>query len=193
MSLAPIIEHVTDFVKNLSYNCSLIQQCPFWFCSVAMLCLTLCNSKNPRLPYSLSAGACSDSCLFRQWCHPTVSSSATPFSSRPPSIFPSITVFSNESSLSNEASGGQSTGASALASVLPVNCCCCWFPLGLTDLISLLSKGLSRVFPSTTVQKHQFLGPQSSLWSKSLIYRWLLEKYNFDYINLCQQKDVFYF
>ena len=74
------------------------------------------------------------------------------------------------------ASGGQSIGASALASVLPANCCCCWFPLGLTDLISLLSKGLSRVFSSTAVQKHQFLGPQSSLSSKSLIHRWLLEK-----------------
>ena len=99
MSLAPIIEHVTDFAKNLSYNCSLIQQCPFWFCSVAMLCLTLCNSKNSRLPYSsLNTGACSDSCLFRQWCHPTVSSSATPFSSLPQS-FPVSRFFSNESSL----------------------------------------------------------------------------------------------
>ena len=156
MSLAPIIEHVTDFAKNLSYNCSLIQQCPFWFWSVAMLCLTLCNSKNSKLPYSsLNTGACSDSCLFREWCHPTVSSSATPFSSRPQS-FP-VSRFFPVSHLF--ASGGQSIGASALASVLPVNCCCCWFPLGLTDLISLLSKGLSRVFSSTTVQKHQFLGP----------------------------------
>ena len=189
MSLAPIIEHVTDFAKNLSYNCSPIQQCPFWFCSVAMLCLTLCNSKNSRLPYSsLNTGACSDSCLFRQWCHPTVSSSATPFSSRPQS-FP-VSRFFPVSHLF--ASGGQSIGASALASVLPMNIQD-WFFLGWTVWISLQSKGLSRVFSSTTVQKHQFLGPQSSLWSKSLIYRWLLEKYNFDYINLCQQKDVFDF
>ena len=61
------------------------------------------------------------------------------------------------------ASGGQSIGASASATVLPVNIQD-WFPLGLTDLISLQSKGLSRVFSNTTVQKHQFFGAQPSLW-----------------------------
>ena len=64
---------------------------------------------------------------------------------------------------------------SALASVFPVNIQD-WFPLGLTDLISLLSKGLSRVFSNTTVQKHQFFGAQLSLWSNSHIHTWLLEK-----------------
>ena len=94
-----------------------------------------------------------------------------PFSSCPHSFpasgsFPMSRLF---------ASGGQSTGASASASVLPMNIQC-WFPLGLTGLISLLSKELSRVFSSITVQKHQFLGTQSSLQSNSHICTWLLEK-----------------
>ena len=71
------------------------------------------------------------------------------------------------------ASGGQSIGASASASVLPMNIQG-WFPLGLTDLIFLLSKRLSRVFSSTAMQKHQLLSTQSSLWSH--IHTWLLEK-----------------
>ena len=74
------------------------------------------------------------------------------------------------------ASGGQSTGASASASVLPMNIQD-WFPLQLTGLISLESKGLSRVFSNTKVQKHhQSFGVQPSLWSNSHIYTWLLEK-----------------
>ena len=73
------------------------------------------------------------------------------------------------------ASGGQSIGASASASVLPVNIQDL-FPLGLTSLISLLSKGLSRVFSNTTVWKHQFFGAQPNLWSNSHIRTWLLEK-----------------
>ena len=72
-------------------------------------------------------------------------------------------------------SSGQSIGASASASVLPVNIQG-WFPLGLTDLISLLPKGLSRVFSSSTAQQHQFFGAQLSLWSSSHICTWLLEK-----------------
>ena len=89
-----------------------------------------------------------------------------------PSIFPSIRVFSNESIL---ASGGQSIGASALASVFPMNIQD-WFPLELTGLISLQCKWLSRVLSNTTVQKHQFFGAQPSLWSNSHIRLWLLEK-----------------
>ena len=73
------------------------------------------------------------------------------------------------------ASGGQSTGASASASVLPKSIQN-WFPLRLTTLISLLSKGLSRVFSSTTVQKHQFSGTLPSLLSSSYICTWLLER-----------------
>ena len=71
--------------------------------------------------------------------------------------------------------GGQSTGASASASVLPMNIQD-WFPLGLTSWISLQFQGLSRVFSSTTVQKHQFLDAQSSIWSNSHIHTWLLKK-----------------
>ena len=73
------------------------------------------------------------------------------------------------------ASVGQSIGVSASASVLPVNIQG-WFPLGSTDLISLLSKGLSRIFYSNTVQKHQFFGAQLSSWSHYHIHTWLLEK-----------------
>ena len=72
-------------------------------------------------------------------------------------------------------SGAQSIGASASASILPMNIQD-WFPLGLTGLISLQSKGLSRVFFSTTIWKHQFSGTQPSLCSSSHIYTWLLEK-----------------
>ena len=84
-----------------------------------------------------------------------------------PSIFPSLSRLFT--------SGGQSIAASASASNLPMNIQG-WFPLGLTGLVSLLSKGLSRVFSSYTVQKHQFFGAQPSLWSNSHIRTWLLEK-----------------
>ena len=89
-----------------------------------------------------------------------------------PSIFPSIRSFPMSWLF---ASGGQSIGVSALASVLPMNIQG-WFPLGLTGLISLLSKGLSRVFSNTTIQKHQFFLTQLSLLSNSHIYTWLLDK-----------------
>ena len=79
-------------------------------------------------------------------------------------------------------SGGQSIGASA--PVLPVNIQS-WFPLGLSGLITLLSKGLSRIFSSTTVQNHQFFGAQPSLWSNSHICMRLLENHRFDYTDLC--------
>ena len=89
----------------------------------------------------------------------------------PPSP-PSIRVFSNESTL---CIGGQSTRVSASALVLPMNTQH-WSPLGLTGWISLQSKGLSRVFSNTIVQKHQFLGAQLSSQSNSHIHTWLLEK-----------------
>ena len=89
-----------------------------------------------------------------------------------PSIFPKSGYFPMCQLF---ASCGQSIGALTLASVFPMNIQG-WFPLGLTGLISLLSKGLSRVFTSTTVWKHQFFGPQPSLWSNFHIHTWLLEK-----------------
>ena len=89
-----------------------------------------------------------------------------------PSIFFSIRVFSNELALHIRC---QSIGTSASASVLPMNIQD-WFPIGLTGLVSLQSKGLSKVSSSTTVQQYQFVGAQPSLWSKSYIHTWLLEK-----------------
>ena len=105
------------------------------------------------------------------WCHPTISSSVVPFSSCLQSFpasgsFPMSLLFS---------SSGQNIGASASAPVLPMNIQCS-FPLGLTGLISLLSKGLSRVFSSTKFLKHQFFSAQLSLRSNSYICIWLLEK-----------------
>ena len=104
-----------------------------------------------------------------RWCHPTISSSVIPFSAFNLSQhqpFQMIQFF---------ASGGQSIRVSGPASVFPMNIQD-WFPLGWPGWISLLSKGLSRVFFNTTVQKHQFFSAQLSLWSNSHIHTWLLEK-----------------
>ena len=110
--------------------------------------------QHARLPCpSLSPGACSDSRPLSQWCHPAISSSVTSFSSCPRS-FPASGSFSVSWLF---LLGGRSIGASASASVLPMNIQS-WFLLGLTGLISLQFKGLSRVFSSLTVWKHQFFG-----------------------------------
>ena len=87
------------------------------------------------------------------------------------------------------ASGGQSIRVSASASILPMNIQD-WFPLGWTCWISLQSKGLSRVFSNTTVQKHQFFGTQLSLESNSHIHTWLLEKLRLWLDELCRQNNV---
>ena len=105
-----------------------------------------------------------------RWCHPTISSSVVPFSSCPQSVpasesFPMSQLFP---------SGGQSIGVSASTSVLPMNTQD-WF-LGWTGWISLQSRGLSRVFSNTTVQKHQFVGAQPSSQSNSHIHTWPQEK-----------------
>ena len=110
-------------------------------------------------------------CSLSWWCHPTISSFVVPFSSCPQS-FPASGSF-QMSQLS--ASGGQSIGVSASTSVLPMNIQD-WFPLGLTGWIALQSKGLSRVFFNTTVQKHLFFGAHCSLWFNSHISAWLLGK-----------------
>ena len=113
----------------------------------------------------------SDSCPSSQRCHLAISSSVVPFSSCPKSLpasesFPVSQLFTW---------GGQSTGASALASFLPKNIQH-WSPSEWTGWISLQSKGLSRVFCSTTVLEHQFFGAQPSLQSSSHIRTWLPEK-----------------
>ena len=105
------------------------------------------------------------------WCHPMISSSVIPFSSHLQS-FPASGSFLMSQLFE---SSGQSIGVSASASVRPMNIQD-WLPLGLTGLISLQSKGLSRIFSNTTVQKHQFFSTQLSLWSKSHIHTWLLDK-----------------
>ena len=114
---------------------------------------------------ALSPIVCSYSCPLSQSFHQTMSSYAATISFSLQSFpvsgsFPMNWLF---------VSGGQSIGASASASVLPMNMQSL-FPLGLTSLISLQSRGLSRVFSSTTVQKHQFFSSQSSLWSNSHIH-----------------------
>ena len=142
-------------------------------CSVAKSCPALCDPHGLQqarlLCPSPSLRVCSNSCPLSQWHHPTISSSVIPFSSCLQSFpvsgsFPMSQLF---------ISGGQSIGASASASILPVNIQD-WLPLGLTGLITLQSKRLSRVFSNTTVQKHQFFSAQLSLWSNSSHIRILL-------------------
>ena len=120
---------------------------------------------------SPTSGVYSNSCPLSQWCHPIISSSVVPFSSCLQS-FPASGSFQMSQFFT---SSGQTTGVSASASVLLMNIQD-WFPLGMTGWISLQSKGLSRVFSNTTVQKHQFFSVQLSLWSNSHIHTWLLEK-----------------
>ena len=133
--------------------------------SLQFSCSVMSNSLRPhglqhaRLPCpSPTPRAYSNSCPLSQWCHPTISSSVIPFSSCLQS-FPASGSFPVSQFF---ASGGQSIGVSALASVLLMNIQG-WFPLGWTGWISLQSKGLWRVFSNTTVQKHQIFGAQLSV------------------------------
>ena len=121
--------------------------------------------------HSLSPSVCSNSCPLSRWCHTTISSSVSLFSSCPPS-FPASWSFPVSQFF---ALGGQRIQVSASALVLPINIQN-WFPLGWTGGISWQSKGLSGVFSNTTVQKHQFFGAQLSLYSNFHIHIWLLEK-----------------
>ena len=136
-----------------------------------------CPSPSPRV--------CLNSSPLSHWYHPTISSSVVPFSS-------CLQSFPASGSLQMRqffASGGQSIGASASASVLPLNIQD-WFPLGLTSLLSLLSRGLSRVFSSTTVLKHQLFSAQAYLWSSLTSIHDYWENHGFDYMDLCWQSDV---
>ena len=150
-------------------------------CLVTQSCPTFGDPhglQHPRLPCpSPSPRACSNSCPLNWWCHPTIPSSIMSFSSCLQS-FPASGFFLMSWLF---ASGGQRIGALASESVLPMNIQD-WFPLGLTGLISLQSKGLSRVFSNTTVQKHQFLvfsllyGPTLTYihdyWKNQVLTRW---------------------
>ena len=131
------------------------------FSSVAQSCPTLQTHglQHTRLPCpSPTPRACSNSSPWSRWCHQTISSSVALFSS----CLQPFTASGSFSLSQFFTSGGQSFGVSASASVLPMNIQD-WFPLGLTGWILLQSKGLSRVFSNTTVQKHQFFGTQFSL------------------------------
>ena len=128
------------------------------------------TARRPPCP-SPTPGVYSNPCPSSQWCHPTISSFVVPFSSCAQSL-PASGSFQMSQLFT---SGGQSIGVSASASVLPMNTQG-WSPLGWTGWIFLQSKGLSRVFSNTTVQKHQFFGTQLSSQSNSHIHTWPLEK-----------------
>ena len=146
--------------------------------SVQLSCSVVSDSLRPhelqhaRPPCpSPTPGVYSNTCLSSRWCHPAISSSVVPVSSCPQSLpepesFPVSQLF---------AWGGQSIGVSALASVLPMNTQD-WSPSEWTGWISLQSKGLSRAFSNTTVQKHQFFSTQLSSQSNSHIHTWPQEK-----------------
>ena len=149
-----------------------------WFSSVQFSLSVMSDSLWPhglqhaRSPcLSPTPGVYSNSCPLSRWCHPTILSSVIPFSSHLQSFPPSESLQMSQLF----ASGGQSIGVSALTSVLPMNTQD-WSPLGWISWISLQSKGLSRVFSNTTVQKHQFFGTQPSSQSNSHIHTWILEK-----------------
>ena len=142
------------------------------FSSVAQSCLTLCNPMNhstPGLPVHTNSRSPPKPMSIESVLPSNHPISVVPFSSCPQS-FPASGSMSHLFT-----SGGQSIGLSVSTSVLPMNTQD-WSPLGWTGWISLQSKGLSRVFSNTTVQKHLHFGAQLSLWSNSHIHTWLLEK-----------------
>ena len=144
------------------------------YCSVAKSCPTLCDPMGCSTPGFPVLQHLPD---FAQIHVHWVSDVIQPSHPRPPHFSSCLQLFPVSESFPMSwlfASGGQSIGASASASVFPMNIQD-WFPLGLTSWISLQSKGLSRVF-NTTIQKHLFFGAQPSLWSNSHISTWLLEK-----------------
>ena len=170
-SLSPMTMHAynTDLLlkwRVLRYSGSWQLCC---CCSVVWLFVTPWSAARQTALSLTICKVCSNSHPLSQLCYLSISSSVTPFSSHPQSFptsgsFPMSQLFT---------SGDQRIGASIL--VLPMNGQG-WFPLGLTSFISLLFKGLSRVFSSTTVQKYKFFDTQPSLWSNSHICIWLLEK-----------------
>ena len=154
--------HNVGLKVSLSLSQDSITSCK-QYCSVAQSCPTLCDLMNCSTPgFSVLHHLLELAQTHAHWVGEAIQPSR-PLSSPYPSAF---NLSQHQSFLMSQffASGGQSIGVSALASVLPMNIQG-GFPLGLTGLIPLLSKGLSRVFSSTTMPKHQFFGTQSSLWS----------------------------
>ena len=160
--------YIYPFQKIIGYYFSSVQ----FSHSVMSDSLRPHESQHTRPPcLSPTPGVHSNSCPSSQWCLPVISSSAVHFSSSPQS-FPASESFPMSQLF---VGGGQSIGVSTLASVLPMNTQD-WSPLGWTGWISLQSKGLSRVFSNTTVQKHQFFSAQLSSQSNSHIHTWPLQK-----------------
>ena len=157
-------------------------------CSVPQLFPPFCDPMDcstPGLPVLHYFPEFAQTHALSCWCHPIISSSVISFSSCPQSFpasgyFPMSRLF---------ASGGQRIGVSASASVLPMNIQS-WFPLGLIGLFSLLSKELSRVFPNTTVQKHQLFGTQPFYGPPLTTINDYWKNHSFDYTDLCWQSDV---
>ena len=144
----------------------------FQFSSVVSNSLQPHGLQHTRPPCpSPTPGVYSNSCPSSRWCRPTISSSVVPFSS----CFQSFPASGSFPMSRFFVSGGQSIGVSTSAWVLPMNIQD-WFPLGWTGWISLQSKGLSRAFSNTSVQKHQFFGAQLSEQSNSHIHTRPLEK-----------------
>ena len=161
-------ETVGEVLKNREVLLSSVQ----FSCSVVSDSLQPHESQHARPPCpSQTPVAYSDSCPLSWWCHLAISSFVVPFSSCPQSLpalgsFPTSQLFTWD---------GQSISVSASASVLPMNTQD-WSPLGWTGWISLQSKGLSKVFSNTIVQKQQFFSTQLSSQSNSHIHTWPLEK-----------------
>ena len=180
MNIKVIVAKIAVFVLACQYSLSSVQFSRS-FMSSSLWPHRLQYSRPPcPLP---TLGIYSNSCPLSRWRHPTVPSSVIPFSSSASGSFPMSQFFT---------SGGLSIAVSSSASVLPMNIQD-WFPLGWTGWISLQSKGHSRVFSNTTVQKHQFFGAQLLLWSNSQIHTWLLEKLQFHfwvYIQRRQKKNT---
>ena len=155
-------------------------------CPVVSSSLQSPGLQHARLPWpSLSPGVCSNSCPLSWWGHPAISSSDTLFFFCPPS-FPASGTFPMSQLFT---SGDQNTGASASALVLPMSIQG-WFSLGFTGLISLLSKGLLRIFYSTTVRKHQFFVTQSLYGPALTSIHDYWKSHSFYYTDLCWQSDI---
>ena len=165
--------------KNTGVGCHALLIYINQFSSVGQSCLTLCDPMDSSMPGcpSPTPRACSNSCPLSQWCRPTISSPIILFSS----YFQSFPASGSFQMSQFFASSDQSIRVSVSAAVLSMNIQD-WFPLGCTGWISLLSKGLSRIFSSMfknikeDVQKHQSFGAQLSLLFNSHIHTWLLEK-----------------
>ena len=179
-----------SLIGKLYYFLCLLNFTDLYISSVQFSCSVVSNSLRPHgLQHtkppcpSPTPGAYSNSCPQSQWCHSAISS-CFPLLLLP-SIFPSIRVFSNELAFLIRWPKYWSFSFS----ISPSNEYSDWFPLGWTGWISLQSKGLSRVFSNTTVQKHQFFSIQ--LYSPTLtsIHDYW-KNHSFDYMDLCRQNDV---